>query len=103
MRCQHVVPAHVLDVEEFIPGGHLADRNQLHAVLLGRWAGEEQVAEVARALAVFRRLADGVDVVLLLGRVADVEDEAGVAAVVEVVAPEQRGRLVQRATPGGTC
>ncbi|MCY1525909.1 hypothetical protein D9M68_609100 [compost metagenome] len=98
MRGQLVVAGHVLDVPELVLGGHLGDRQQLDAVLLAVWRVHEKVPEIARPLAVLERLAQLVDVLLLLRGVGHVKDEAGVAAILIVAPPEERGRLVE---PGG--
>lgn len=56
---------------------------------------KEQVAEVARPFALFKRLAHVVVVFLIVGRVVDVHDEARVAAVEVVAAAEQDGEFVE--------
>ncbi len=95
MGRQLVVAAHVLDGEKIILGRHLGNRDQLHPVLAAVRGVEQQVAEVAGALTLAQRLFQLLDVVLILHRVGDMHDEAGMAAVLVILAAEQRGRLVQ--------
>src|SRR5699024_8662590 len=88
--CELVVAGDALDVVEVVFGGDFGYGDQLDAVLLALGRVHEQVAEVTRALAFLERLAHGVDVLLVLSRIVDVEDIASVAAVEIVAAPEQR-------------
>lgn len=91
-----VIAADVLDGAKVILGRHLADRDQLGAVFLAVRRVHEQVAETLRPLAVAHRFAQVLDVILVEGRVVHRQDEAGMTAVGEVLAPEQRGRLIQQ-------
>ncbi|MNT48754.1 hypothetical protein D3C72_1855510 [compost metagenome] len=96
MAGELVIPAHVLDAEEVILGGHLGHRDQLDPVLAAAWRVEQQVAEVAGPLALAQGFFELGDVPLVLHRVGDVHDEARVAAVLVVAAAEQGGRLVEQ-------
>ncbi|MNJ06807.1 hypothetical protein D3C77_08960 [compost metagenome] len=96
MAGELVIPAHVLDAKEIILGRHLGHRDQLHPVFLPTGGIEQQVAEVAGALTLAKRLPQFGDVPLILQRVSDVHDETGMATVLIVPAAKQGGRLVQQ-------
>ncbi len=100
MRGQHVVARAVLDVEEFILGRDLGNRQHLQAVFLAAWCIQKQVAEVARPFAVAHGLAQLVHVVDVAGRVGHVEDKAGMGAV-EVVAPVEEREGPSNISPAG--
>ncbi|MNZ79580.1 hypothetical protein D3C78_981870 [compost metagenome] len=93
---QLVVAGHVLDGQKLILGGHLRHRDQLHPVLLAVWRVEQQVAEIARAFALFERLAQRHDVRLVVQRVGHIHDETGMTTVLVVFAPKQGRRLVEQ-------
>ena len=101
MRGQLVVARHALDVKKLILAGHVRHRQNLDAVLLAVRRVHEQVPEIARSLAVAHRLAQVVHVLGVGGGVGHVEDEAGMRAVLVILAAEQRGRLVEPGRRGG--
>lgn len=95
VRGQLVVARDALDVEKLVLGGHVRHGQDLDAVLLAVRRVHEQVAEVARSLAVAHGLAQVVHVLRVGGGVRHVENETGMRAVLVVLAAEQGGRLVE--------
>jgi hypothetical protein len=91
MRRQHVVAARPLDVQEVILRRHLADGDELDAVLLAVRGVVEEVAEIALPFGLGQLLAHLVDVALGLGRAKNLKarGEDG-AAVVEFAGRAQR-------------
>lgn len=96
MEYEHVIPRDALEGVELVLRRHPADRDQLDAVFLAIGRVDEQIAEAARALGRAQRGAQGVDALLPLLGVGHVEDEASVAALVVVLAAEQRGLFVEQ-------
>jgi len=96
MHGQHIVTAHVFDVQEFILRRHLRQRDDLDAVLFPVRAVHKQITEVAGALCAFHGTADIVHVLLALHRVCHVHDETRMAAIEVILAAEQRSRFVQQ-------
>lgn len=94
MRGQHIVLARVLDCAEIILGRNLADGNQLEAFRLAAWGMEKQIAEVARTLGFAQLFARLLHIPIAHRAVAQVNDETGVAAVLVVAVPEDRGQLI---------
>ena len=75
VRGQLVVARDALDVEKLVLGGHVRHGQNLDAVLLAVRRIHEQVAEVARPLAVAHSLAQVVHVLRVRRGVRHVEDE----------------------------
>ena len=98
MGGQHIVTADALHRQEFILGGDFGDGDQLQPIFFTAGSIEEQVAEIARPLAVAQSIAQRIDVSLVLKRIGGIEDIAGVAAVFVITATEQGRRLVQQRT-----
>lgn len=90
-----VVARHALDVEKLVLGGHVRHGPNLDAIFLAVWRVHEQVPEIARSLAVAHGLAQVVHVLRIGGGVGHIEHEAGVRAVLVILAVKQRSRLVQ--------
>lgn len=96
MHGQHIVAAHVFNIQEFILRRYLGLRDDLDAVLFPVRAVHKQVAEVARALCALHGAADVVHVLLTLRWIGHVHDEARMAAVEVILAAEQCSQLVQQ-------
>ncbi|MNL59430.1 hypothetical protein D3C87_1831650 [compost metagenome] len=90
MRRQHVIVGNRLDVQELAFRLHLAERHNLHAILLAVGRVKKQIAEVAPPLRIFQRYADGIDIFLTGPVIGEVHDELGVTAIVVVTAAGPR-------------
>ena len=95
MRGQLIVARDALDVEKLVLGGHVGHRQNLDAVLFAVRRVHEQVAEVARPLAVAHGLVQVIHVLRIRRGIRHVEHETGVRTVLVVLAAEQGGRLVE--------
>ncbi|MNY33284.1 hypothetical protein D3C86_1675540 [compost metagenome] len=93
---KQIVATDVFDRAEVILGRDLTDWDQLDAVFLPTRCIHEQVAEVARAFAALHGATQVRNEVLVLRRVGHVQNEAGMTAILVVLAPEQRRRFVQQ-------
>ncbi|MBD1228781.1 hypothetical protein IQ211_13715 [Xenorhabdus griffiniae] len=96
MNRQHVITAHVLDMQEFIFRRGFGQGDSLNAVFLAAWAIQKQIAKVAGAFTTFQGFTNFIHIIGFLCSITDIENVPRVRAIEVIFTAEQRRGFIQQ-------